>query len=359
MEKNIKDFKKMYYEATPESFPETLILSFGELQKTLKKSNIKLRYGTNPHQRAALYIKKGGLWSNIKELKSGKSGLSQTNIEDIDRALRILKYFNENSCAIMKHLIPSGFAAAQKDDTVKTIYIKARDCDSKAAFGGVVVFNCEVDKETAEEMSKSFIEVVSAPSFAEEALTLLQEKKNLRIVQYKLEDLKAISKFTGEPLSFELNSLIDGSIIISDEYLTKVRGAKDFKVVTERKPSEKEVEDLLFSWFVCIGIRSNGIVIAKDKCTIAIGSGQQDRVTAVKLAIEKACDRGHENELEGAVLASDGFFPFRDSIDLMAKYGIKSVIQPGGSVMDEEVIKACDEYGISMVFTGERCFSHF
>jgi phosphoribosylaminoimidazolecarboxamide formyltransferase/IMP cyclohydrolase len=359
MKEDIKDFRKMYYEAVSESFPEKLELSFGDWRRMLKKSGIRLRYGTNPNQRAALYIQNGGLWSNVKELKSGKAGLSQTNIEDIDRALRILKFFNEDSCAVMKHLIPSGFAAAQENDTVKNVYVKARDCDSKAAFGGVVVFNCKVDEETANEMSKSFIEVVSAPSFAKEALLLLQEKKNLRIVQYRLEDLKAISKFAGEPLSFELSSLIDGSIIVSDEYLTKVKGEKDFKVVTERKPSGKEVEDLLFSWFVCIGVRSNGIVIAKDKRTIAIGSGQQDRVTAVKLAIEKACDRGHKDELEGAVLASDGFFPFKDSIDLMAKYGIKSVIQPGGSVMDEEVIKACNEYGIAMVFTGERCFSHF
>ena len=349
----------MYYEAVPENFPEKLELNFGDWRRTLEKSGIKLRYGTNPNQRAALYIQKRGLWSNVKELKSGKSGLSQTNIEDIDRALRILKFFNENACAVMKHLIPSGFAAAQENDTVKNVYVKARDCDSKAAFGGVVVFNCEVDEETADEMSKSFIEVVSAPSFTKEALTLLQEKKNLRIIQYRLEDLKAVSKFAGEPLSFELNSLIDGSIIVSDEYLTKIKGKEDFKVVTEREPSTKEIVDLLFSWFVCTGVRSNGIVIAKDKRTIAIGSGQQDRVTAVKLAIEKACDRGHKDELKDSVLASDGFFPFRDSIDLMAKYGIKSVIQPGGSVMDGEVIKACDEYGIAMVFTGERCFSHF
>lgn len=359
MNENIKEFRKIYYEAVPESFPETFNLSFGEWRRTLEKSSIKLRYGTNPNQRAALYTQRGGLWSNIKELKSGKAGLSQTNIQDIDRALRILKYFNEYSCAVMKHLIPSGVASAQENDNAKTIYIKARDCDSKAAFGGVVVFNCEVNEETANELSKTFIEVVSAPSFTKEALTVFQEKKNLRVVQYRLEDLKAISKFTGEPLSLEFNSLIDGSIIVSDEYLTKVKEEKDFKVVTKRKPSEKELKDLLFSWFVCIGVRSNGVVIAKDKCTIAIGSGQQDRVTAVKLAIDKACDRGHEDKLNGSVLASDGFFPFRDSIDLIAKYGIKSVIQPGGSVMDEEVIKACDEYGIAMVFTGERCFSHF
>ncbi|MEM2842811.1 MAG: IMP cyclohydrolase [Candidatus Bathyarchaeia archaeon] len=357
--KDVKEFKKMYYEAVPESFPETFSISFGSLKEEFEKSRFKLRYGTNPNQRAALYVKKEGLWNSVKELKTGKSGLSQTNIEDIDRALRILKYFNEPSCAVMKHLIPSGFAAAQENDNAKTIYIKARDCDAKAAFGGVVVFNCEVDKEAAEELGKSFIEVIAAPSFSEEALKIFQEKKNLRVVQYALNELKKISKFNLEPSSFEVKSLIDGSIIVSDEFLTKIKGKEDFKVMTEREPSEKELKDLIFSWYVCIGVRSNGIVIAKDKCTIAIGSGQQDRVTAVKLAIDKACDRGHENKLNDSVLASDGFFPFRDSIDLIAKYGIKSVIQPGGSVMDEEVIKACDEYGMAMVFTGERCFNHF
>jgi len=359
MGENIKEFKKMYYEAVPESFPETFNISFGSLKKEFEKSRLKLRYGTNPNQRAALYVKEGSLWSSVKELKTGKSGLSQTNIEDVDHALRILKYFNEPSCAVMKHLIPSGFAAAQKGDNAKTIYIKARDCDSKAAFGGVVVFNCEVDKEAAEELGKSFIEVIAAPSFSEEALKVFQEKKNLRVIQYELNELKKISRFNGEPLSFEVKSLIDGSIIVSDEFLTKIKGEEDFKVVTKRKPSEKELKDLIFAWYVCIGVRSNGIVIAKDKCTIAIGSGQQDRVTAVKLAIDKACDRGHKDKLKNAVLASDGFFPFRDSIDLMVKYGIKSVIQPGGSVMDEEVIKACDEHDVAMVFTGERCFSHF
>jgi phosphoribosylaminoimidazolecarboxamide formyltransferase/IMP cyclohydrolase len=359
MEKDIKEFKKMYYEALPEDFSESFNLSFGSLKEKLEKSKLKLRYGTNPNQRAALYVKKEGLWSSVKEVKTGKSGLSQTNIEDLDRALRILKYFNEPSCAVMKHLIPSGFAAAQEGDTVKTIYVKARDCDSKAAFGGVIVFNCEVDGEAAEEMKKSFIEVVAAPSFSEDALKIFQEKKNLRVVQYELNSLKRMSRFSGESLIFEVKSLIDGSIIVSDEFLTKVKSEEDFKVVTKMKPSEKELKDLIFSWYVCIGVRSNGIVIAKDKCTISIGSGQQDRVTAVKLSIDKALDRGHKDKLNGSVLASDGFFPFRDSIDLIAKYGVKNVIQPGGSVMDEEVIKACNEYGIAMVFTGERCFSHF
>lgn len=356
----LKEYRKIYYRALPENLPNSLNLSFGDLREAFVKSRIKLRYGTNPHQRAALYVQKGSLWGNVKELKTGKSGLSQTNVEDVDRALRILRYFNEPSCAIMKHLIPSGFASAQEGETAKQVYLKARKCDEKAAFGGVVVFNCEVDEAAAEEISKNFIEVVSAPAFAEGALSKFKEKKNLRVLQYRLEDLKRISKFAGEStLTFEIKSLMDGSMIISDPFLTKIKGIEGLSFVTERKPSERELEDLIFSWIICIGVRSNGVVIAKGKRTLAIGSGQQDRVTAVSLALEKACDRGHREELEGAVLASDGFFPFRDSVDLMAKYGISAVIQPGGSIRDEEVIKACNEHGIAMAFTGERCFGHF
>lgn len=356
----LKEYRKIYYRALPESFPDSFNLSFGDLRAAFAKSHVKLRYGTNPHQRAALYVQKGSLWSNVKELKVGKSGLSQTNVEDVDRALRILRYFDEPSCAIMKHLIPSGFASAQEGEATKHVYLKARSCDEKAAFGGVVVFNCEVDEEAAEEISKNFVEVVSAPAFAEGALSKFEEKKNLRILQYRLEDLRRISRFAGEAtLTFEVKSLMDGSIIVSDPFLTKVKGVDNLSFVTERKPSERELEDLIFSWIVCIGARSNGVVIAKGKQTLAIGSGQQDRVTAVNLALGKACDRGHREELNGAALASDGFFPFRDSVDLMAKYGISAIIQPGGSVRDEEVIKACNEHGIAMAFTGERCFGHF
>jgi phosphoribosylaminoimidazolecarboxamide formyltransferase/IMP cyclohydrolase len=351
-----KNIKRMYRTAKLEKLPETIHLVLEKVQS--------LRYGTNPHQTAALYKLRGSrgedlVMGGLRELKTGKEGLSQTNIEDMDRALRITAYFQRAACAVMKHKNPSGVAVARKEgEGLITVYRRARDCDSRAAFGSVVGFNTSVDRETAEELVKTFVEVVVAPGYGDEALQIFEGRKDLRVVE--VHNLERLSPFSGEGMDYyDISVLGDGSIIVSEPYKTGIRRIRDLSIVTEKKPSEGEFQDLLFSWYVCANTRSNAIVLAKDYCTVSVGAGQQDRVTAVKIAIDKAIDLGHRDDLEGSVLASDGFFPFRDSIDLAAKYGISSIIQPGGSVRDEEIIDACNKHGISMVFTGERCFAHF
>ncbi len=355
-----KSLRKKYRTRLEERFPPQMRLIFGG-EGTVYEKAMSLRYGENPHQPAALYRPKraslpiGGL----RELKKGKSGLSQTNIEDVNNALNILKYFDEHACAVMKHLNPSGVAASKNpDDKLKDVYIKARDCDSLAAFGSVVGFNVAVDEETAEELLTTFIEVVVAPSFEEKAMDVLSRKRDLRVLQ--VENIEGLCKFVEEDPGFHnLKTLADGSIVVSTPLLTKVRGPEDLRTVTEREPTSQQASDLVFSWYVCMNVRSNGVVVSKDRSTLGIGTGQQDRVTAVKLALEKAVDRGHRDQLNGAVLASDGFFPFPDSIDLMAEHGVSACVQPGGSIRDRKVIEACNEYGIAMVFTDERCFRHF
>jgi phosphoribosylaminoimidazolecarboxamide formyltransferase/IMP cyclohydrolase len=356
-----KDIRRMYRTAVQEEFPGDLKIVSQQETLSLKKRDLKLRYGTNPNQRAAIFTLKGTIWERIKELKVGKGGLSQTNICDVDRALRILRYFSKPSCALMKHLVPSGFASSREKDNLKTVFIRARDCDPVAAFGGVVVFNSKIDKVTAEEVTTGFVEVVCAPDYDNSALKKFDEKKDLRVLQFDQGTLMKEPVLLGDKVHFkdlEFTSLIGGGVILADPFLTKF--PKDvFQTVTVKKPSTSEVESMIFSWHILIGVRSNGIVVSKDYRTLGIGSGQQDRVTAVKLAIEKARSRGHKDELNGAVLASDGFFPFRDSVDEVAKHGVSAIIQPGGSIRDEEVIEACNEHGIPMVFTGERVFSHF
>lgn len=352
--------RKRYRKQLEEGFPPELRIIFGDEDVSYKKI-LSLRYGENPHQPAALYKPLDRLLTvgNLRELKTGKGGLSQTNVMDINHALNIVKYFDDPACAVMKHLNPSGVAASRgQKESLKDIYIRARDCDSLAAFGSVVGFNVEVDGETAEELLSSFVEAIVAPSFKDEAIEIFQNKRGLRVIE--VGNLKGTSRFVGdEPQPYVLSALMDGSVIVSTPLLTKVHGPKDLRTVTERSPSCIEAEDLVFSWYVCMNVRSNGIVVSKDRGTLGIGTGQQDRVTAVKLALEKAVDRGHSEDLNGAVLASDGFFPFPDSVKLMGEYGVSACVQPGGSIKDKEVVKACNELEIAMVFTDERCFSHF
>ena len=322
---DIKDIKKMYRTPKPENLPETIHLVLEKVRS--------LRYGTNPHQAAALYRVKASkplVLGGLKELKSGKGGLSQTNIEDMDRALRITAFFERAACAVMKHKNPSGVAVARSgEEPLSAIYRRARDCDSRAAFGSVVGFNVAVDEETAEEIVKTFVEAVVAPGYKGDTLQILGERKGLRVVE--VSNLEILSPFPGKGMDYyDLSVLGDGSIIVSEPYRTRVRSGEDLLVVTERKPSEKEIQDLIFSWYVCANTRSNAIVLAKDLCTVSVGTGQQDRVTAVKIAIDKAIDLGHEEYLQGSVMASDGFFPFRDSIDLAAEHGVSAIIQPGG-----------------------------
>jgi len=354
-----KSMRKKYSTALEEEFPETIKITIGEHETTYRK-HMSLRYGENPHQPAAFYSPTEGLLTigDIKLLKTGKSGLSMTNVEDANNSMRIVSYFKQPACAVMKHVNPSGAAAQTKDEPLVDVYKKARDCDALAAFGSVAGFNCEVDVDTAEEIMNSYVEGVVAPSYEEGCMEFFEQKKNIRIMQ--VDGLDAISKYTGEPMwPLDISVQMDGSVVLQAPMLTKLRSVDDLRVVTERQPTSQELKDLLFSWYVCMNVRSNGVVLGKKNATIGIGTGQQDRVTAVKLALEKADMRGHKAEIPGSVLASDGFFPFRDSIDLLSEYGVKACVQPGGSIKDKEVITACNEHGIAMVFTDERCFRHF
>lgn len=351
--------RRKYRTPLPEHFPEKLRLTIGE-EEFLYEKALSLRYGENPHQPAALYRLREGpsILGGLKLLKMGKGGLSETNVEDVDNALNILKYFEEPACAVMKHLNPSGVAASRPGESLREVYVRARDCDRQAAFGSVVVFNVEVDVETAEEVISTFVEVVAAPCYEVGALEVFRERRNLRVVE--VGSPSSLPRYIGDPVRHpNLKVLTDGSLVISTPLLTRIRRSGDLRVVTEREPSKREVEDLLFSWYICMNVRSNAIVISRDRATLGIGAGQQDRVTAVRLALEKALAQGHEEELRGAVLASDGFFPFTDSIELMAERGITACIQSGGSIRDREIIEACDSYGIAMVYTDERCFRHF
>jgi len=355
-----KSMRKRYRTRLEERFPQELRIILGGEEVVYEKT-LSLRYGENPHQPAAFYRPKVGRLTvgGLSELKTGKGGLSQTNVEDVNNALNILKYFDEPASAVMKHLNPSGVAASRgTGDSMKEIYIRARDCDSLAAFGSVVGFNRPMDGETAEEVLSTFVEVVVAPSFEAEAMAAFQQKKGLRVLQ--VENLGEMSRFKGDaPHPHTIKTLIDGSLIVSTPLLTRVRGPEDLRTVTEKAPTHREAADLVFSWHVCMNVRSNGVVASRDRATLGIGTGQQDRVMAVKLALEKAVARGHSDALRGSVLASDGFFPFPDSIEVMAEYGVSACVQPGGSIRDKDVIKACDDHDIAMAFTDERCFRHF
>ena len=351
--------RKKYSTALEEEFPESIKITIGD-HETVYRKHMSLRYGENPHQPAAFYSPSEGPLTvgDIKLLKTGKSGLSMTNVEDANNSMRIVSYFEQPAVAVMKHVNPSGAAVQNKEESLVEVYRKARDCDALAAFGSVVGFNCEVDAVTAQELMNSYVEGVVAPSYAEGCVELFEESKNIRIMQ--VDGLDAISKYVGDPMwPLDISVQMDGSLVLQAPMLTKLRTVNDLRVVSERRPSAQELKDMLFSWYVCMNVRSNGVVLGKENATIGIGTGQQDRVTAVRLALEKADMRGHKEEIPGSVLASDGFFPFRDSIDLLAEYGVKACVQPGGSIKDKEVIEACNEHEIAMAFTDERCFRHF
>jgi AICAR transformylase/IMP cyclohydrolase PurH len=355
-----KKLRRMYRTRLEEEFPDTVKIVIGDEEMVYGKA-MSLRYGENPHQPAAFYSPRLGPLTvgALNVLKTGKGGLSQTNVEDINNSLSIVRYFDEPACAVMKHVNPSGVAASRgPKDGLRDVYARARDCDSLAAFGSVVGFNSEVDGETAEEILTSYVEVVVAPNFTDDALAVFDRKKDLRVIQ--VSNTEKISRFVGEdPGPYTFSTQMDGSLVLSVPLLTKIKGPRDVSWVTEREATPQEASDLIFSWYVCMNVRSNKAVLSKEKTTLGIGTGQQDRVMAVRLAIEKAADRGHKDEIPGSVLATGGYFPFRDSIDLLAEYGVTACLQPGGSIRDKQVIAACNEHGIAMAFTGERCFRHF
>ena len=367
------NFREKYFSKTASDFPSEVDILGMPYTKVED-----LRYGTNPHQSASFYRPKGsaGLtFADMEILKTGKSGLSETNLSDLNHGSNIVKYFDVPACAVMKHLNPSGAAIKYGDMDLKTIYMRARDADAVAAFGSTVVFNTKLDADTAKEIMTSIVEVVAAPDYDKEALDVLEDfdtyRKNKEIRIIKLPNMDKLPKWTTDEAMPTIKTLMDGSLIVAQPLLTAVKStdnlvpaatehAKRGKFNIENMPTKEQLQDLLFSWYVNLNVRSNGIVIAKNGVTLAVGTGQQDRVAAVRQAIAKAKEKfqaGSES-LEGAVLSSDAFFPFRDSVDAAAEVGIKAIVQPGGSVRDWESIMACNEHGISMVFTGERCFSH-
>ncbi len=356
--------KNVYGEQKIGDHPEKIIITehFNGSEKTRVFEKVSdLRYATNPGQTAAFYGH-DSLLGSMEIIKTGKNGLSQTNIEDIFYALDTLKYFSVPSCIVMKHENPSGFAKAGSGDMLVDVYKKARDCDYQAAFGGVVAFNASVDEETANEIAKTFVEVVVAPHFDSAALDIFNNSKNIRVIKFDSDRLKSLPKFTGDEFSAELR-LSGNSMVRYDPYVTSIKSVEDLLgYVAAGNPTEKELDDLLTAWYVCIGVRSNAIVIVKNSHTVGIGTGQQDRITAVKLAVSKNKELHNDEEFstEGSALASDGFFPFTDSVEFAAKNGIKYIILPSGSQKWNEVVKKADELGIVLVGLPpeERCFSH-
>ena len=316
-----------------EDLPDDLILPYTK--------HSEMRYGENPHQKAAAYKRPGDQSNSILNAKihQGKK-LSYNNIMDADGALACLKEFKDPTCVIVKHANPCGVSSS---DNLIDAYIKAFNADPISAFGGIVALNQKCTAKIAQEINKVFTEIVIAPSFENEALKIFKRKKNLRVLQTR--DLKTRN------LKLEVRN-IDGGLLVQDVDIKTLKKT-DLDVVTDRKPSSGEVETALFTWKVLKHAKSNGILIAKEKTTVGLGAGQVSRVDAVHMALKKGKDR-----VDGGVLASDAFFPFRDSIDAIGKSGIKMVIQPGGSIKDNEVIDACNEYNISMVFTKTRCFKH-
>jgi phosphoribosylaminoimidazolecarboxamide formyltransferase/IMP cyclohydrolase len=315
-----------------------------------------LRYGTNPHQKAALYrpkSSKGGI-GNVDWIKWGKDGPSATNIEDGSHGLRITSYFKEPAVAVMKHLNPSGVAVSRDQDSLSQVYERARDSDGRAAFGSVVVFNSAVDRKTAEEIMKTFVEVVYAPGYGSEALRVFESKRDIRVGEVPVQHARDVA------MPPDVVVLDDGSLIIEDPYRTSILSLEKMqrlRVPTEKKPSDQEYLDLLHAWWVACEVRSNAVVFWKNGTSQAIGTGQQDRIGAIESSIDKAHKLGHN--LEGSVLASDGFLPKLDNVEALWKEGVSAIVQPGGSVEDPGIVNACDEHGMKMVFTGERSFRHF
>jgi len=368
-----QDLKKMYKTRTVGDLPE----AFEVLGRRYTKVE-DLRYGTNPHQPAAFYRPAEAqhlVLGAYQILKTGKSGLSQTNLEDMHHALGILKFMTRPACAVMKHCNPSGVAIRTGDQPLIEVYQRARDADAQAAFGSVVVFNTEVDEATAIEIMQTIVEGVAAPSFDSAALAAFNDSdrfkrnKEIRVIQVPRPD--ALPKFLENRVNaYEMKVFDDGSIVLAQPYLSRVKSVTDLvpayndhakkgRIDIARKPTARELDDLLFAWYVNIHVRSNGVVIAKNGQTLAVGTGEQDRVGAVQQAVHKAKTKykGAES-LDGAVMASDGFFPFRDAVDAATSAGVRAIVQPGGSVNDYDAIVACNDVGATMVFTMERCFSH-
>lgn len=318
-------------------FPRTFNLNFVKAQD--------MRYGENPHQRSAFYVERGEKEASIAtaQQRQGKA-LSYNNIADTDAALECVKSFEQPACVIVKHANPCGVAVS---DSILKAYDLAFATDTESAFGGIIAFNRELDAETASAIvERQFVEVIIAPSVSDEALAITEAKKNVRVL--------VCGQWQPNQPAFDYKR-VNGGILVQDRDLGMV-GQSELKVVTKRVPTEAEMNDLLFTWKVAKFVKSNAIVYGKGQQTIGVGAGQMSRVNSARIAAIKAEHAGLQ--VQGAVMASDAFFPFRDGIDNAAAVGISCVIQPGGSIRDEEVIAAADEHGMAMVFTGMRHFRH-
>lgn len=330
----------MRKEAGMNIFPQALSLTYEKVQE--------MRYGENPHQKAAFYKEVGntkGLLTDAIQLH-GKE-LSFNNINDTHGALELLKEFTEPTIVASKHANPCGVGSAT---TIYEAYMKAYNTDPVSIYGGIVVSNREIDEATATEMSKIFLEIILAPAFSKKALEIFKKKKNLRLL--KLEEVQQ-----KQPAGSIDIKKVSGGILIQ-EIDNVLLNESDLKVVTERKPTDKEMEDLIFTWKIVKYAKSNGIAIGKDKQSVGVGPGQVNRIWACEQAIQHGTDSLGADTVKGAVLASDAFFPFSDCVEVAAKVGITAIIQPGGSIRDQESIDACNKYNIAMVFTGMRHFRH-
>jgi len=343
---SIETRKKLAYAAfSYTSYYDTLIANYFETEFDQPKTAIRLnyrssfalRYGENPHQRAYLF----GEFENYFNILHGKE-LSYNNIVDLTAAYDLVNDLDGCACAIIKHTNPCGAAIGKN---VLDAYERALSCDPVSAFGGIVAFNKEVDESTAEKLNDIFLEIVIAPSYSEKAFDLLKTKKNRRVVSVKKDRHENFLQIKSIP----------GGLLVQEKDNSKLTN-DSLKLVTRNKYSEKELEDLKFAWIICKHTKSNAIVYVKDKKTIGVGAGQMSRVDSTKIAASKAKQFGHD--LSGAVAASDAFFPFADGLLEIISNGITSVIQPGGSVRDDEVINAANEKNISMIFTGIRNFKH-
>ena len=297
-----------------------------------------LRYGENPHQLAALYQMSMRQGIANAEILSGKE-MSFNNYVDADAAWQLVCDFEETACAIIKHTNPAGVVL---DPLAVKAYRKALATDPISAFGGIVAFNCPVDEAAARAVTEIFTEVIIAPDYDPEAVEVLRQKKNLRVLRCWPES----------PTTKVEYKQISGGMLVQTRDMHRIK-REALKVVSKRVPTEKEIDDLLFAWSVCKHTKSNAIVYARDKQTVGVGAGQMSRVDSVKLGAMRA-----QLPVAGSVIASDAFFPFRDGIDEAAQHGITAIIQPGGSMRDEEAIAAANEHNLAMVFTGVRHFKH-
>jgi phosphoribosylaminoimidazolecarboxamide formyltransferase/IMP cyclohydrolase len=415
----VKDLKQMYKTILGDHFPPRMEIAFddGRTRQTLIyekagwdiKGEVKgLRYGENPTQEAAMYRLMNGnlmlgdvkmiapgrwLCSDVELLQSGKHP-GKINVTDVDAALNILRYLMDRpAVVIVKHNNPCG---AAQDKSLRAAYIKADLADRIAAFGGAIVMNRACDKATAKEIARRYAEVVAAPEYEDGAMAELTKKKNLRIM--RIHDIGKLAAFVGVPF-LDFKSLIDGGQIVQWSFTPVCRSAADLKPAeceykgkiykARRKPTKKELDDMIFGWMVEAGVTSNSVLYVKDRVTVGIGTGEQDRVGVAEIARDKAyrklADRlcfeatgtplanlasARERKkyermaaekrggLIGSVMVSDAFFPFRDGVEVGLREGVKAVIQPGGSERDFEAIEAVNEYGAAMMFTGERSFKH-